>query len=78
VEQVGDCFPKVQQKHALLVQAEAKTTDLIVKARHAKTATASAKLSCFNSDKAFLKNIFANLITRIDWEVHFSMEEPTC
>jgi hypothetical protein len=48
-EQVGECFPKAQQNRALPVQAEAKTTDLIVKVPLAKTATASEKLSCFSS-----------------------------
>jgi hypothetical protein len=65
-EQVGDCFPKAQQKHALPVQAEEKTTDLIEKVRFARTAMASAKLSCFSSDTAFFQSIFANLTTRID------------
>jgi hypothetical protein len=36
-----------RQKHALLVQAEAKTTDFLARGRRAKTATASAKLSFY-------------------------------
>jgi hypothetical protein len=53
MEQVGACSRTVQLKFARLVQAEAKITDFLAGVQYVKNAMASAKLSCFNSKKAF-------------------------
>jgi hypothetical protein len=52
-EKAGACSQMVQLKVARLVQAEAKITDFLAGVRYVKNATVSAKLSCFNSKKAF-------------------------
>ena len=50
-EKVGDYFRKERQKHVPLVQEEAETFVLALKARYARIATASAKWSSFKNSR---------------------------
>ncbi|MCX5637118.1 MAG: hypothetical protein NTX52_05430 [Planctomycetota bacterium] len=47
MEQVGAHFQTVQRKNALLAQAEARITGLLLWVRYVKNAMASAKSGCY-------------------------------